>query len=389
MGNRRINLLFIVNSIGIGGAEKHVITLLNNLDIARFRLSFAYLKNEDTLLPQLELKRMEGRVFCCNVSRKIDIRATLLLAKHIRDEAVDIVVCTNTYSLLYGWLARTMVGRHPRLVEVFHTTELGSMKDKLQMLFYRPFFRTCDRLVYVCENQKKYWLSKSLRAKHDVVIHNGIDIEHFSDRYSSDEKNLLRQNYGFCADDYVVGLCAFMRPEKAHGDLIKAVANLRSAGQKVKGLFIGDGPDRLKIQEKINTLGLAQHIKITGLLTDIRPAIAACDVMTIVSHHVETFSIAALEAMALGKPMIMSEIGGAAEQIVHGENGYLYERSDIGALANALRRLMDPKKRELMGNRARSMVAQQFSLVGMIDNYAQLFTGMVESPDPSSEEQRC
>lgn len=378
MEHRRINLLFIVNSLSFGGAEMHVITLLNKLDTSRFRLSLAYLKKENDLLAQLDSERLEGRIFCCDVSGKIDLRAARQLAKHIRAEAVDIVICTNTYSMLYGWLARVLAGCRPRIAEVFHTTELGSLKDKLQMLFYRPFFRVCDMLVYVCENQKKYWVSKALKAKNDVVIHNGIDVDHFADRYSLEEKDLFRQSYGFCTDDYVVGLCAFMRPEKAHGDLLEAVARLRSAGHGIKCLFIGDGPERLKIEEKINTLGLAQHVKITGLLMDARPAITACNVMAIVSHHVETFSIAALEAMALGKPMVMSEIGGAAEQVVHGKNGYLYQRGDITALADALHRLMESKKREQMGSSARSMVAQRYSLAAMIDAYEQLFTGLME-----------
>lgn len=380
MENRRINLLFIVNSIGIGGAEKHVIALLNKLDTTRFRLSLAYLKNEGALLSQLNSERLEGRVFCCNVSSKVDMRAARQLATYICDDTVDIVVCTNTYSLLYGWLARIVARRQPRLVEVFHTTELGSTKGKLQMLFYRPFFRVCDMLVYVCETQKKYWLSRMLRAKHDAVIHNGIDVEHFTDNYTSEAKNLLRQSYGFSADDYVVGLCAFMRPEKAHGDLLKAIANLRAAGLEVKCLFIGDGPERLRIEEKINTMGLAQHVKITGLLADARPAIAACNVMALVSHHIETFSIAALEAMALGKPMVMSEIGGAAEQVIHGENGYLYKRGDISALADALHQLMESKKCGQMGDRARSMVAQRFSLATMVDAYDRLFVRLAHSP---------
>ncbi|MFC6518698.1 glycosyltransferase [Undibacterium arcticum] len=328
--------------------------------------------NEGTLLPELDQDRLEGRVFCCNVSSKVDLRAARQLAKYICDDMADIVVCTNTYSLLYGWLARIMAGRHPRLVEIFHTTEMGTKKSKLQMLFYRPFFRVCDMLVYVCEAQKKYWRSRMLRAKHDAVIHNGIDVEHYVDHYTSEEKNLLRQSYGFSELDYVVGLCASMRPEKAHGDLLKAIANLRVAGLDIKCLFIGDGSERLRIEEAIKTMGLAQHVKITGFLADARPAMATCNVMALVSHHVETFSLAALEAMALGKPMIMSEIGGAAEQVIHGENGYLYKRGDIEALADALHQLMESKKCCQMGDRARSMVTQRFSLATMVNSFDQL-----------------
>lgn len=373
MENRRINLLFIVNSLSFGGAEKQVVTLVNQLDTTRFRLSLAYLKNEEDLLPELDRERLAGGVFCCNVSRKVDMRAVRLLARHIHEDAADIVICTNSYSLLYGWMARIAAGRHSRLVEIFHSTELDTMKAKFQMLLYRPLFLVSDMLVYVCQGQKEYWRSKALRARQDIVIHNGIDVEHFTDRYTLDEKNGLRKNYGFTSDDYVVGLCACMRPEKAHGDLLQAIARLRVDKPEVKCLFIGDGPERSNIEAEIAATGLVPHVGITGLTADVRGAISACDVMVLVSHHIETFSIAALEAMALGKPMIMTEIGGAAEQVIHGKNGYLYKRGDITALTDALRQLMESKKRGCMGHQARVTVAQKYSLAAMIDAYDRLF----------------
>jgi glycosyltransferase involved in cell wall biosynthesis len=379
MDTRRINLLFIVNSLDFGGAEKHTISLLNYLDTARFRLSLAYLKSEKTLLSQLDLTRMEGRVFCCDVKKKIDFAAIRQLAATIRDDDIDIVVCVNNYSLLYGWLARVAARRKPRLVEVFHTTEMGSRKDTVQMFFYRPFFLVSDMLVYVCANQQKYWRARALRARSDTVIHNGIDVERFCDIYTNDEKNSLRESYGFQPSDYVVGLCALLRPEKAHLDLLRAIARLRAAEFEVKCLLIGDGPERPKIEAAIAAMGLDTHVRITGLISDVRVVVAACDVMALVSHSVETFSIAALEAMALGKPMIMTSIGGAAEQIAHGENGYLYERGDIAALSSALLQLMESSKRGQMGNLARTVVARQFSMETMVHAYDRLFVRLAAS----------
>jgi glycosyltransferase involved in cell wall biosynthesis len=380
MENRRINLLFIVNSLTFGGAEKQVVTLVNHLDTARFRLSLAYLKKDETLLPQLDRKRLEGGAFCCDVSKKIDLRAARRLAAKIRDDAIDVVVCTNNYSLLYGWLARMRSGRRPRVAEIFHTTEIGSAKGKLQMLFYRPIFLASHMLVYVCDSQRNYWRARGLRARSDAVIHNGIDVEHFTDRYTQEDKDRLRKNYGFCANDYLIGLCAAMRPEKAHGDLLQAVARLRNTGLEAKCLLIGDGSQRPELEKRIDAMGLAPHVRITGFIEDVRPLIAACDAMAVVSHHVETFSIAALEAMAMGRPMVMSRIGGAAEQIAHGENGYLYSRGDIDALVDALHALHDRRRCAEMGGRARSMMSRRFSVDAMADAYAQLFVRLAPAP---------
>ncbi|MEN3292872.1 MAG: hypothetical protein V7642_2125 [Burkholderiales bacterium] len=386
MENRPINLLFIVNSLTFGGAEKHVVTLLNNLDTARFRLSLAYLKNDEALLPQLDRKRLQGGAFCPRVSKKIDLRAARQLAEKIRDDAIDIVVCTNNYSLLYGWMARFMSVQRPRVIEIFHTTEIGSLRGRLEMLFYRPIFLVSHMLVYVCESQRTYWRSRALRARKDIVIHNGIDIDYFTDRTTAESKTALRQSHGFSDDDYVIGLCAAMRTEKAHADLLEAIARLRADGLAAKCLLIGDGPQRPEIEKRIKELGLSSDVRITGFLADVRPTVAACDAMAIVSHHVETFSIAALEAMALGKPMVMSMIGGAAEQVVDGHNGYLYRRGDIDALARALRRLHDRMTCRQMGTRARATIVQRFSVDLMADAYAQLFVRLAQSPVPELED---
>ncbi len=404
MNDSRIHLLFIVNSLVFGGAEKHVVTLANALDRRRYRLSLAFLKDDATLLPQIDASNLDGGILSCKVARKIDSAAVQTLADHLRLERIEIIVCVNTYSLLYATLARRRAlvrvptpdlasaqasATYPvaapdptpaKLIELFHTTELGGVEDQLQMLFYRPFIRLSDQLVYVCRNQQRYWRRRWLRARQDCVIHNGVDTAHFDLCQSEIGKQQVRDRFGIDRADYLIGLCAVMRPEKAHGDLLHAIDHMRRAGLRVKCLLIGDGPERGHIEAKIRVLGLEDHVHITGFQADVRPAIAACDVMTIVSHHVETFSIAALEAMSMGKPMVMSRIGGADEQIDHGKNGYLFAKGDIGALVDALTQLQHRPHAEAMGQRARQTVEQHFSLDVMVAAYDRLFTSTATSP---------
>lgn len=371
-----INVLVIVSSLCFGGAEKHLIALLNYLDLAYFSLSLIYLKPEEALLPQLDQRRCTNGISCCNVTRKVDWLAVRKLAKHIRDHEVDLVMCVNAYPMLYAWLARSLSRRNPVIVEVFHSTEPGTFNERLQMLFYRPFFRASKLLIYVCENQRSYWRARGLRARRDIVIYNGIDVERFADCWTTEEKTELRKRFGFAPTDYVVGLCAAMRPEKSHGDLLTAVARLRADGTIIKCLLIGDGPERVHIEDQIRTMGLPEHIRITGFLEDVRPAIAACDVMALVSHH-ESFSIAALEAMAMGKPMVMTKIGGAGEQVIESETGFLYPPGDISALMWTLKKLESAEARGRMGRQAREKVVSDFSLDTMVRKYESALLDLV------------
>ena len=370
-------LLFIVNSLELGGAEKQVVTLLNHLPPGRFRLHLAYLKRSERLLPQLDTSRLDALV-CCDIDRGVERRAVRQLRDLIETHHIDALVCTNTYSMLYGFLARRAARRErPKLATVFHTTLLRTLKEKAQMLLYTRLFKRSDLLVYVCENQRDYWRDRGLRAAADAVVHNGIDVDYFSDLQTPQQKLEMRRGLGFSPEDYVIGLCSSLRPEKAHGDLLQAIARLRSQGTPAKGLFIGDGAERPAIEAQAAALGLRDHVVITGLQRDVRPYIGCCDVMTLVSHSIETFSLAALESMALRKPLVMSDIGGASEQVLHGQTGFLFEPGDIDALTTHLQSLASQTLQSQMGSAAQRRVRQLFTVDTMTTGFTEQMVRLV------------
>jgi glycosyltransferase involved in cell wall biosynthesis len=382
---RPISVLFILNSLCMGGAEKQVVSLVNGIDTRRYAVSLMYVKDDSALLGQIDSTRCTNGISCLDVKKGVEWHAVRRIAQHIDEKGVDVVVCTNMYALLYGWLARRQCRRKVRLVEVFHTTDIASRKERLSMLVYRPLLRMTDLLVYVCLGQARHWRRQGLKARQEAVIYNGIDTGRFEDSWTADEKLSFRRSQGFEAADYVVGLCAVMRPEKAHADLLAAVARLKAEGLNVKCLLIGDGPQRRQIEEQIRTFDLGESVRITGFLQDVRPAIVACDVMVLASHAVETFSIAALEAMALGKPVVLTDIGGAREQVNHGENGLLYPVGDTTALADCLRKLSDPVLRQAAGAKAATRVREAFGINRMVRSYEQVMAALVAGrPVPSN-----
>jgi glycosyltransferase involved in cell wall biosynthesis len=372
-------VLFLINSLCIGGAERHVVSLLNGLNVKQLRISLAYLKRIELLLPQVQAQRLQS-ILCCDVTRKLDLHAVRLLANQIVTQEIDIVVCTNEYALLYGFLARLVARRPVRLVEVFHTTILQTMKEKLQLVLYKPLFNRSDLVVFVCNNQREYWSNRGLGKENALVIHNGIDSDHFTDRYSAEDKTALRLTYGLSARDYVIGICAVLRPEKAHGDVLQALARLRKAGLQAKLLLVGDGPERAAIEAQAVSLGISADVAIAGFQKDVRPYIAACDVMVLASHTIETFSIAALESMALGKPVVLTNIGGADEQVSPGINGYLFAPGDIDALTEHLTALASPQTRAVMGQAAMKIVRERFTTAKMIAAFSTQLIRLIPTP---------
>ncbi|MGA1326386.1 MAG: glycosyltransferase [Rubrivivax sp.] len=373
--------LFLVNSLGVGGAEKQVVSLVNRLEPSRLAVSLLQIKHDDALRTQLDPARCTLGTDALRVRKGLEWPALSRLARQIDTLAPDLLVCTNMYALAWGAIARALSrrGAAMKLVEVFHTTLPGSRKEALQMRLARPLLARTDLLVYVCQAQATHWRRAGLRARREAVIHNGIDTAHFTDTWTLPQKAALRQRHGIGASDYVLGLCAVMRPEKAHGDLLTALAQLAAGGLRVHALLIGDGPERPRIEAQVDALGLRAQVRITGTLADVRPAIAACDAMVIPSRAVETFSIAALEAMALGKPMLMSDIGGAREQVEPGDHGLLHAPGDVEALATHIRRLADPRLRRRMGERARERVVASFDVGAMARRYEGLLMDVARS----------
>lgn len=366
----RPTVLLLVGLLGsVGGAERHMVTLARLLR-ERFNVVLVHIKEQCLLLDD-GLRSDLPRIETLNVSSGLRVPGIRRLAQIIDDCRADVVLCANPFPLAYAQGARCLAKQPYRVVEVYHTTTLTSWRGRLQMFFYRPLFWLSDQLVFVCDAQRRHWTARGIWSRRVATIHNGVDTEHFRP-IDAAQSLASRRRHGFGPDDLVIGLCAVFRAEKAHLDLLAAVARLAQQGIRWRVLLIGDGPMRPAIEQAIDRLGLVEQVRITGLLADVRPEVNACDLMALVSTSVETFSIAALEAMAMGKPMVMSDIGGAREQVTPDENGLLFPPGDVAALTECLRRASDRAFLQRMGERARWRVERQYSEPAMRDGYVRV-----------------
>ncbi len=370
MSGSSVRVVFVTASLTHGGAERHSITLMNRLAERAHECHAVYIKNEDTQLNRIR-PRNGGAVRCLNAARYFDARALADFAAHISRIRPSAIVAANPYALMYSSLALRLSRLRAPLIVTFHSTRLLGAKEQLQMMIYRLFFWTSDCLVFVCEKQRRYWLRRGVFSRRNEVIYNGVDTEEFCDKWSPEERRSLRNVLGFSDADYVIGISAVLRPEKNHVQLVDAVAMLRKLGIPARALMIGDGEMRNAVEARARELNVEGDVVITGLKQDVRPYIAACDAMALCSFT-EAFSLAAIEAMALRKPIVHSDIGGAAEMIVPGRNGFLFPVGDTKALVDKLAVLADREVSRRVGHNAREMVERLFSERTMVDRYEQV-----------------
>src|SRR6185295_3251425 len=286
---REMRLFFVTGSLVHGGAERHAITLANRLAERGHDVHFAYVKNDPSQLPRLQIPAT-----CLHAQQYLDFSSLKNLKEMIRKVRPTAVLATNPYALMYASLARPVAP----LAVALHSTFTRTAKEWLQMAAYRPFFWRAERAMFVCKRQMSHWRRRALFSRSNEVIYNGVDLDYWQPRGASPLRSVL----GFSKDDLVIGLSAVLRPEKNPVQLVEAVAMLRRRGIPARALLIGDGEMRPAVEAAARRLGIADGVSITGLVQDVRPFLAACDVLALTSHT-EAFSLAAIEAMALGLPV--------------------------------------------------------------------------------------
>jgi glycosyltransferase involved in cell wall biosynthesis len=382
-----LRVIFVTGSLCRGGAERHAVNLMNRLSERENECHAVYIqKRADRPADLLDRIRLRGRgtVHCLNAVRYFDMRALADFAAYISGIRPSVILAENSYALMYSWIALRLARLQVPLVVTYHSTRLPTAKEKLQMAVYRLFFWTADCSVFVCESQRRYCLRRGIFSRRNEMIYNGVDICEFCDKGNPEERDTVRKAFGFCDTDYVIGIAALMRPEKNHVQLVDAVAALRNMGIPARALIVGDGEMRGAVETRARRLKVENSIVITGVQRDVRPYVAACDAVAVCSLT-EGFPFAVIEAMALGKPVVQSEVGGAAEWIVPGANGFLFPAGDTGALVDKLAILADRALSRSIGARAREMVELRFSEDIMVDRYAHLLTQLCRTPVSAGE----
>jgi glycosyltransferase involved in cell wall biosynthesis len=171
-----------------------------------------------------------------------------------------------------------------------------------------------------------------------------------------------------------------LRPEKAHEVFLQTAKKILKEMPEVHFIIIGDGPLRQKLEAYSSELGISAHVHFLGLRQDVSDILQELDVAVLSSHPiVETLSVAVLEYMAAGKPVVATRVGSIPELVHDGENGYLVDPGDSEALANRIMRLLkNPALAEKMGKAGQARVTVQYTAESMVEKTQSFFSELLE-----------
>jgi glycosyltransferase involved in cell wall biosynthesis len=361
-----MKVLHIQKVTGIGGSERHLLTLLPALSERGVEVQMCILGDGDHHRFEKLAEAAEVEYLTLPAGRDLDPRTVGRIHGVIRRVNPDIVHTHLIHADLYGQIAAA-IGRVPGIVS-FHSTNPFFRKVPYKSAA-RLSGRLSKRTIGISEHVLRFVDELHLASPDRTrLIHYGIDA---SDWVSTDdEREAFRKDLGAREADVLVGVASRHFPNKGHDLLIEAFADVVRHVPEARLLIAGDGPLRAGLTELARRQLPEGAVSFCGYVDDVRAFMTACDVMIFptLPGFGEGFGLAALEAMCAARPVVATELDSLPEIVQDGVTGMLVPPGDRSLLAEAISRLgSDRAMRIEMGDEARRRAVSDFSLKKMVD----------------------
>jgi len=331
-GGRRIRVVEVLATGTNGGAQEHLYNLATRIDRSRYELSVV------SLSPGSAVRKLErAGVPVLVIDEPDDAVAARSLAAHLAAVQADIVHNHMFRAEIVGTRAVVSLAgtgrRRPFLMSTVHSSRIRPYEDRAELRQLTP---EMDRLIAV----SRMILAKLADEGRDSVpvdlIYNGVDLQ----RYAHQEPCCtLRDDYGMEPGAVIVGVVARLEPEKGHPTLLEAWPRVLQQVPNAYLLIVGEGGQREALERQARELRIAHRVVFTGRRDDVPAVTAALDCAVLPSYR-EAQGLTILEAMALSRPVVASNVGGIPEMIDDGVSGLLVPPRDAPALAAAISRIL-------------------------------------------------
>ena len=373
----RIRVVEVLATGTSGGAQEHVLGLVSRMDHARFDVSVV------SLSPGSAARKLERAGFeVLVIDEHDDAIATGALAAHLVDVRPDVIHNHMYRAELVGTRAAIALGevghRRPYIVSTVHSSRVRSEEDREMLRVLTP---AMDQLIAVSKMIEDKLVAEGRTTAPITRIYNGVDLS----RYERVEACCtLPDEYGMEPGSQIVGVVARLEPEKGHPTLLEAWPPVLRAVPDAYLLIVGEGSRREALEAQTRDLRIAHRVVFTGRRDDVPSVTAALDVAVLPSYR-EAQGLSILEALALSRPVVASNVGGIPEMITDGVNGVLVPPHDPDALAAAIIRLLrDHPFADTLGRAGHDMVHDRFCIDLMVESVQAIYEEGARSVRPST-----
>lgn len=350
---RNWRVLQVISSSATSGAERHLVLLSKTLQKQGHQVLTVC--PPDNWLPA-ELQRAGVRTLPLPMHGIGSVVSLMRLAHLMRQQMIDIIHTHLTRASYYGLLLN-MLTRKP-VVSTVHVFTSDPA--------YRWLSRMGNPLIAVSDAVRRWLIEYGVPASEIQTVHNATDFI-FLNGFRQNPSPEVRKEFALPPDSNLIGVFAKVSPIKGQDLLIEALPQVLDAHPNIYVLFVGsaDSPYARRVKQRACELKVGSHVLFTGVRTDVARLMQAVDVVTLPSRS-ETFGMAVLEAMALGKPVVATRAGGLPELVRDGETGLLVDLT-AASLAHALSQLLTSVPlRNHLGETARAFARQYYTPERMV-----------------------
>lgn len=377
----RIRVVRLITRMNIGGPAIHVTLLTERLDPLRY----------ESLLVTGREDRDEGNYLTLNDKRLVplvvvpgfgrEIRglpdgAALMRIVRLLQRVRPHIVHTHTAKAgtlgrLAAWLCRV-----PVVVHTYHGHVLqgyfSPAKARLFLTIERWLGRRTDRLLAVSKRVRHELLDLGIgHPDRFEVLPLGLDLDRFLDAEA--RRGELRGELGYTGREVLVGIVARLVPIKAHEMFLNVAAALAQRLPDIRFIVVGDGERRAALQALAGQLGIGERVRFLGWRRDLERVYADLDAVVLTSRN-EGSPVSLIEAMAAGRPVVATRVGGVPDLVEDGLNGLLVAADDVAAMARALVDVLtSPDRGRGMGEAGRKRVYPAFRAQRLITDVDRLY----------------
>lgn len=381
-GIGKITIFHVITGLGMGGAEMMLYKLLSCMDQKTFTNEVVSLTEVSVI--GRKIQEMGVRVRALRVNGLLSSPlAVIRLAWWMRKARPAIVQTWMYHGNLFGGLAARLAGSVP-VIWGIRQSNLDLKSSRRSTIFISklgarlsPYLP--NRIVNCSSVAKDLHVSLGYASRKMTVIPNGFDPAEFRPNQSA--RTDVRRSLGIPENGVVVGLVGRFHPQKDHKGFIDAAGELSSKLPDVYFLLCGKdiNSKNQQLMTWIKEARLDDRCLLLGIRQDMPRLVAAFDIAVSSSSFGEGFSNVIGEAMACGVPCVATDIGDSS--FIVGDTGRIVPPKNSQAMAKALEKLigMDPDKRTMLGNKARSRIEKHFSLSAVTARYENLYLELIHS----------
>jgi len=360
--------LFVCPNLKLGGAERLWSILIPGLVERQFQVRVLTLDGEGPFFEQLMCAGVE--ISCVRMRNRADL-VRLGRALSASSWRPHVVVTRSVSALCVGHLLACRTGARHMTNEQTDYAFLPLRRHQRRLI--KTFAPHVDSTVAAAESQLRGLAALGFVRERIQVVPNAVSV---MDTLTLRPFQEVRNELGVRPDDFLAVLVAGLRPEKRVEDFVSAVSSAHRADPRIRGIVVGGGSEFEQVRSAAAASGRA--VRVLGPRLDAANLMAAADAVCLTSAT-EAMPMVLLEAMALGRPVVSTSVGGVVEVVQPGRTGLLVPVGDERAFVLALLDLASDRDRaRAMGSAGRERQRARFSAEKMTDSYATLIGGLAD-----------